>query len=333
MALQKASRKKLKIKIGLSGSAGSGKTMSALLLAYGITKEWSKIALIDTENRSSELYVGAVAGDTTIGEFMVSYLSQPYTPERYIDAIKECEADKNIEVIIVDSMTHEWDGKGGCLDAHDALPGNSFTNWAKITPRHNRFIETIINADKFVICTLRSKQDYVLVEKNGKQVPEKVGLKAITREGVDYEFTLVFNLDIKHNAESTKDRTSKFIDKPAFVISPATGEEILKWCETGDVPVAEDKRMFINAEQFNQALARINNGELDVYSKVTTTFRLSAAQDKSLSAAVESFVPELITGTADYLWAIEFINGGGTIDELELKFKVSEEIKKLLIPS
>lgn len=235
MKLTKASRKQLKIKIGLSGSSGSGKTASALLLAYGMTGDWGKIALIDTENRSSELYVGAKFGDTVIGDFNVIHLAPPFSPERYIECIQACMEVNDIEVVILDSMSHEWDGKGGVLDIHSNMPGNSFTNWGKLTPRHNRFIDAIIQANKFVICTMRTKQDYVLTEKNGKQVPEKVGLKAITREGVDYEFTLVFDIDIKHNVTASKDRTALFMDKPDFVITPETGKTIKAWCETGMV--------------------------------------------------------------------------------------------------
>ena len=82
-----------------------------------------------------------------------------------------------MEVIIIDSISHEWEGSGGILDIHAGMAGNSFTNWGKLTPRHNAFIQTILQTNKHIIGTIRSKQDYVLNEKNGKQVPEKVGLK------------------------------------------------------------------------------------------------------------------------------------------------------------
>jgi len=225
MELRKAERKQAKIKMGLQGPSGSGKTMSALLIAFGMTNDWSKIAVIDTENHSADLYAH-------LGDFQVLPLSQPFDPEKYAEAISVCEK-AGMQVIVIDSISHEWEGKGGILDIHGAMLGNSFTNWAKVTPRHNDFVQKILQSPCHVIATIRSKQDYVLSEKNGKMVPEKVGLKGVTREGLDYEFTVVFDLDIKHNASASKDRTGMFMDKPTFIISNKTGERIIRWCQTG----------------------------------------------------------------------------------------------------
>lgn len=224
MAIHKATRLQVKLKLGVSGVSGSGKTYSALMLASGMTS-WDKICIIDTENKSAELYAH-------LGDYSAITLEAPFTPEKYIEAIHEAE-NAGMEVIVIDSMTHEWDGKGGILEMHDSMPGNSYTNWAKFTPRHNAFIEAILQSKCHVICTLRSKQDYVLVEKNGKQVPEKVGLRAITREGIEYELTLVFDINIKHQAVTSKDRTGLFVDRPEFVISAETGKTILSWTKTG----------------------------------------------------------------------------------------------------
>ena len=225
MELRKAERKQAKIKMGLQGPSGSGKTMSALLIAFGMTGDWSKIVVIDTENHSADLYAH-------LGDFQVLPISQPFEPEKYTEAIGICE-NAGMEVIIIDSISHEWEGKGGILDIHGAMMGNSFTNWAKVTPRHNNFVQKILQSPCHVIATIRSKQDYVLSEKNGKMVPEKVGLKGVTREGLDYEFTLVFDLDIKHQAAASKDRTGMFMDKPSFMISDKTGERINRWCLSG----------------------------------------------------------------------------------------------------
>lgn len=225
MNLQQAERKQAKIKLGLQGPSGSGKTFSALLLAYGLINDWSKIAVIDTENHSADLYAH-------LGAYQVLDLEKPFTPERYIEAIETCEK-AGMEAIIIDSISQEWEGSGGILDIHGAMMGNSFTNWNKMTPRHNSFIQNILQSNCHIIATIRSKQDYVLSEKNGKMVPEKIGMKGVTREGLDYEFTLVFELDLKHQATSTKDRTQLFMDKPSFMISSETGQLILKWCKSG----------------------------------------------------------------------------------------------------
>jgi hypothetical protein len=225
MNLQQAERRQAKIKLGLQSPSGAGKTYSALLLAYGLINNWSKIAVIDTENHSSDLYAH-------LGNYQVLVLEQPFTPERYMEAIEICEK-AGMEAIILDSISHEWEGVGGILDIHGSMIGNTFTNWNKVTPRHNAFVQKILQSKCHIIATIRSKQDYVLSEKNGKMVPEKVGLKGVTREGLDYEFTLVFELDIKHNASATKDRTGLFMDKPSFIITPGTGQIISNWCNMG----------------------------------------------------------------------------------------------------
>lgn len=222
--IKRASRQRTKIKMLISGPSGSGKTYSALLMASGMT-DWNKICVIDSERGSADLY-------SHLGPYNTLTLEPPYPPEKFIEAINEA-IKAGMEVIIIDSITHEWDGIGGVLQIHENMTGNSYTNWNKLTPRHNAFINAIIQSPVHMICTGRSKQDYVLTEKNGKQVPEKVGMKAITREGFDYEVTLSLDLDIKHNATATKDRTGLFIDKPQFVIVPATGKTIIDWCSEG----------------------------------------------------------------------------------------------------
>lgn len=229
MQLQTANRQQVKIKMALQGPSGSGKTFSALLLAFGLCGDWSKIAVIDTENNSSSLYAH-------LGGFKVLNLQAPFSPERYIQALEVCE-NHNMEVVIIDSVSHEWEGIGGILETHAQMTGNSYTNWSKLTPRHNAFIQHLLQSPLHIIGTIRAKQDYVLAERNGKQVPEKVGLKGVTREGMDYEFTLVLDLDIKHNANSSKDRTSLFMDKPEFKINVETGKKIKAWCNETTWPL------------------------------------------------------------------------------------------------
>jgi len=231
MKLRPSERRKAKIKMALQGSAGSGKTYSSLLLAQGLTNgNFSKVAIIDTENGSADLYAH-------LGNYNVLSLQPPYTPENYIKAIEVCE-QAGMEVIIIDSISHAWDE---LLDFHSKLAGNSFTNWAKVTPRQKAFTDKILQCNAHVIATMRTKQDYVLNQKDGKYIPEKVGLKAVQRDGLDYEFTLVFDVDIKHFAVSSKDRTGLFMGKPEFIINSGTGKRILEWCNSGTVPLANNK--------------------------------------------------------------------------------------------
>jgi len=226
MQLQKATRAKAKIRLGLSAVSGGGKTYSALLIAHGLCGSWDKVAVIDTENNSAHLYAH-------LGDFNVLQLDAPYAPERYIEAIKACE-NAGMEVIIIDSITHEWDGKGGIIEISNSMTGNSFTNWAKLTPRHQAFIDAILSSKCHIITTVRRKQDYEMTkDKDGKVKVEKAGLKEVTREGFEYELTVNLELDVKHNATASKDRTGLFIDKPAFVPSEETGKMIRQWCESG----------------------------------------------------------------------------------------------------
>lgn len=225
MEIKRAERKQAVIKMGLQGPSGSGKTYSALLLAKGLVGDWNKVAVIDTENHSADLYAH-------LGDYNVVNISPPFSPAKYIEAISLCEA-AGMEVVILDSISHEWDGAGGILDIHSAMMGNSFTNWSKVTPLHNSFVNKILQSQAHFISTIRSKTDYVLSERNGKVVPEKVGLKGVTRDGMDYEFTIVLDLDLRHNATGSKDRTGLFMDKPQFVITEETGRMIKNWCNAG----------------------------------------------------------------------------------------------------
>jgi hypothetical protein len=231
MQLTQASRKKAKIKMALQGPSGAGKTMSALLIAQGLCGSWDHIAVIDTENHSADLYAH-------LGPYQVLSIGMPFSPEKYTEALQIC-IHAGMEVIIVDSISHEWEGSGGILDIHGRMQGNSFTNWASVTPRHNAFVQAILQSPVHIIGTIRSKQDYVLSEKNGKMVPEKVGMKGVTKDGMDYEFTLVLDMNVKHYATASKDRTGLFIDKPEFIPNRSSGEAILAWCNEGTVSFEE----------------------------------------------------------------------------------------------
>ena len=229
MNLQKASRKKAKIKLCLQGPSGSGKTYSALLLAYGLCNDWNKIAVVDTENHSAELYAH-------LGAFNTLQLSAPFTPEKYMQAIDVCEK-AGMEVLVIDSVTHEWEN---LLDYHTSLQGNSFTNWGRVTPRHNEFVRKILQSSMHIISTIRTKQDYVLNERNGKMVPEKVGLKTVQRDGLEYEFTLVFDINMKNHAIASKDITGLFFGQPEQKLSVETGKQINDWCNSGAAITVDD---------------------------------------------------------------------------------------------
>lgn len=226
LQIKKAQRKQIKLKVGFSGAAGFGKTYSALLMAHGMTGDWSKIVVIDTENGSADLY-------SDLGGYSTLTLEAPYSPERYIQAIQMCEK-AGFELIVIDSITHEWEGKGGCLEIMEQL-GGKYQDWAKVTPRHRAFIDAILQSPCHVFTTVRRKQEYEMSKsENGRVTVTKTGTKEVTREGFEYELTLNFEfLNDKHLVKASKDRTGLFSERPEFVITKATGEELLKWSESG----------------------------------------------------------------------------------------------------
>lgn len=246
MELRKAQKSKSKLRVGIAGVSGSGKTYSALLLANGLA-DWNKICIIDTENGSADLYDG-------LGEYNVITLKAPFSPEHYIEAIKTAE-QAGMEVIIVDSITHEWDGEGGCLEIVDKL-GGRYQDWGKVTPRHQKFIQSILQSTAHVITTVRKKQDYAMTQDtNGRLKVEKKGLKEITREGFEYELTLSFDIGQNHLANTSKDRTGLFMDKPEFLITAETGKTVKNWAEKGvePEPVTKTETVVNHSAQQEQA--------------------------------------------------------------------------------
>lgn len=223
---KKATRQNTTIKLAISGPSGSGKTYSALLIAKGLG---GKTALLDTEYGSASLYADKFDFDTW-DELDPS----GFPPEYFIRVIKAAE-EAGYQNLIIDSLTHEWSGRGGCLELADAFArteckGNTYTAWKKVTPRHDRLIETIVSSKINIIATMRSKTEYVINkdEKSGKSTPQKVGMGTVQRDGMDYEFTIMFELDRdSHLASVGKDRTGLFTDPR--VIAEDTGRTIAQW--------------------------------------------------------------------------------------------------------
>lgn len=235
--IQKAQRKQAKLRIGLSGPSGSGKTYSGLLVARGLASAWDKVLLIDTENGSGELY-------SNLGDYNVISLSAPYTPERYIEAIRAGE-NAGMEVIVIDSVTHEWDGEGGCLQLNEMLAaskykGNTWSAWSETTPRHQKFLDAITASSCHVITTVRNKVETVMGE--DKKV-KKVGTKEVQRDGFEYELTVNFNIDRDtHRVTASKDRTNLFDKRDPFLLDTKIGEELAAWNAGGAVDVDAQKR-------------------------------------------------------------------------------------------
>ena len=227
MAFRKAQRTKAKLRLAMTGPAGSGKTYSALLLAFGLG---GKIAMIDTENGSGDLYCN-------LGDYDICSLSAPYDPRKYVQNIHEAE-QAGYDILIIDSLSHAWSGEGGVLDlqsraAASSKSGNSYTAWRQVTPLQNRLVDCILASPCHIIATMRSKTEYIQAENDrGRTEIKKVGLAPVQREGMDYEFGTVFDISSNHTAAVSKDRTGLF-DNTFFTISQDTGKTLRKWLDDG----------------------------------------------------------------------------------------------------
>jgi hypothetical protein len=254
---QKAEKKKSKLRLAIDGASGSGKTWGALAIA---TSFGGNVAVIDTEQ-----------GD--------------FAPEKYIAGIKGAEK-AGYDVIIIDSLSHEWEGLGGCLDIQNKL-GGRYTDWGKVTPRHDALIQSILGCNMHVIATMRTKAEYIIEKnQNGKDAPRKVGTAPKQRDGLEYEFTAVFNLSQQHIASVSKDRTSLF-DGRDFMLDESVGKLLIEWLDDGViVPTIEIWTANINA---TESIADLNA----LWLKIPTTLKLelqaiASAQKLALTPQTEA---------------------------------------------
>lgn len=292
MQFTKAVRKRAKLRLALTGPSGSGKTYGALMIAKGIG---GKIAVIDSENGSASLY-------SHLCDFDTLELAPPYSPERYIAAIKAAE-QAGYDVIVIDSTTHEWSGSGGCLEineqtARSKFAGNTWSAWNDTTPRHRAFIDAMLQSSAHIIATGRSKTETAQTEgPNGKKKVVKLGMKTEQRDGFEYEFTVVLDLvHDGHYATASKDRTGLFAGDPQAV-SDATGRALREWLESGAVveqpkpdmsPKARAERIKVgvaagDAAGAAQVLSELPQAELDAIWQLLdekTTDKLTAAWPK-----------------------------------------------------
>ena len=237
----------VKIKVGVRGASGSGKTVSSLKLAYGLCGDWRKIIVIDTEFSS-----GMALHQT--GPFRKINLSSPYHPEKFLACFEKAK-QAGAEVIIFDSISHLWSGLGGFLDINKEIAkakffNNSFNAWVETTNKYYKpFVDTVImQNDVHVIFTMRTKSEYAITtdEKNKTNI-KKVGTKEDMRDGFEYELSINFNIDDEHIATTNKDRTGVF-DNKFFIIEERHGAQILNWLNQNNSnedinviePIAED---------------------------------------------------------------------------------------------
>ncbi|MDG4696370.1 ATP-binding protein [Providencia sp. CRE-3FA-0001] len=274
MKFAKALRKKAKLRLALTGPSGSGKTYGALEIAKGLG---GKTALIDTEKGSASLYSDRF-------NFDVLELDPPFTPERFIEAIGAAQ-EAGYDNLIIDSITHEWSGSGGCLELLDGLAkakyrGNTWSAWSEITPRHNAFLDAILRSDLHIIATMRSKTETAQVDKgNGKKGVDKLGMKSEQRDGVEYEFTTVLDLNHEtHTAMASKDRTGLFSNAEVTQLNESTGKKLMDWLNDGRTKAEVDLSHFTDIAMETQDMDVLKNAFGEAYKALRDTPEQAEAQ-------------------------------------------------------
>lgn len=277
MGFQKAKREQVWLKVLLSGASGSGKSYSALKMATGIAKKCnSGIAYIGTEGSRNKYYANEF-------DYDLLELEEPFECEKYMAAIDEA-VKAGYKVLIIDSMTHEWKWLN---DVHDKMPGNSFTNWGKLKPRHHKFMDKVLNSPIHIIATARGKDDWVLEDKNGKQVPKKVGMGQQQDKDISYEYTvsLMISQDT-HVASADKDNTHLF-DGKFEVLTENDGERLYDWANQGEAPAPKSPQpTYLEVTESDEDILKAIKKEI-----ISMCTQLGGTKNETLMATLKEFVP------------------------------------------
>lgn len=226
---QRATKTKSKLRLAIIAVSGAGKTYTALTLAKGLGE---RVALVDSEHGSASKYADRFDFDTL--------QLDSFHPQRYIDAIRGAE-QAGYDVLVIDSLSHAWTGKDGALALVDIAAkrnhGNSYVGWRDVTPLHNQLIDAIVGAKLHVIATMRAKTEYVLEpDPNGKQVPRKIGMAPVQRDGMEYEFDVVADMDTDHNFLVTKSRVPGLDGAAITKPDGRVAQQLREWLEDGAAP-------------------------------------------------------------------------------------------------
>lgn len=232
---RQAQKQQSKLRMTIDGPAGSGKSYTALRFAHALQAAYGgRIAAIDTERGSLSKYVGENP-DGIPWQFDVLELTQ-FSPEKYTEAI-QAAGKMGYGVLIIDSLSHAWEGAGGALEIKDRQGGNQYTAWRAVTPIHNRMIDAILQSPCHVITSMRSRMEYVqeVDQATGKIAIRKVGLSPVQRPGMEYEFDLVCDIDWSHIMTVSKSRCSAVQDLKVEKPSASFLTPVIEWLSSGVV--------------------------------------------------------------------------------------------------
>lgn len=323
MALKKAKRQQLIGAIALVGPSGAGKTLGALLLAYGMMKEkypeaseedvWNKVGLVDTEHERALIYEAMQHQGVKIGQFWHYDLKAPYSLQRFTQAFDELKAE-GVEVIITDSTSHAWEGTGGVMDYQQQL-GGRFQDWMAANKDAYFPLVSLFTGEKHnlhVINTMRAKQEHAMQpDEVGKMQVVKLGVKPVQRDSFEYEFQVVFNVDMEHLASTSKDNSGLFEGKREK-LTPEHGKLLQQWLGSGKDILAEREAEALKEEENRQALAKTvrkleKDANLEVFVKTmeehpaikSSVENMSLDRLKGLYAAMEQKIQELEKNVAN----------------------------------
>ena len=284
--VKKAVREKIYCKIALMAPSGGGKTYSSLRLATGMAREIeretgkkAKILMGNTEQKRGYYYANEF-------DYDIVDIEAPHNPEKYVEFINFAVSE-GYDILIIDSSSHEWEGRGGCLELHQQA-GGQYQHWSKVTPRHNKFIEAIADSPIHMIVTMRGKDQYEMTkDNNGKASVQKLGVGAKQRDGFEYEFTCTFLIDQKTSmAEAQKDNTHIFEGETATLLSEAYGEKIMQWANSGEGYTPPVRGREDNNTSF--APDDISAVKREIISMCT---KLGGTKNEELMTALKEFVP------------------------------------------
>lgn len=231
MGFRKAERRQTRLRMTIDGPSGSGKTYTALRFAHALAAG-GRIAVIDTEHGSAAKYAGE-SPDGVAWEFDVVALTT-FSPERYTEMIQEA-GRAGYRVLVIDSLSHAWEGTGGALEIKEKQGGNQWTAWRTASAVHNRMIDAILQSPCHIITTMRSRTEYVQEQDDkGKVVIRKVGMAPVQRPGVEFEFDLVLDMTQDHIARVTKSRCSAVADLVIDKPGPAFMVPVMEWLTSGN---------------------------------------------------------------------------------------------------
>jgi KaiC/GvpD/RAD55 family RecA-like ATPase len=306
MAFIDAVRTQRKLRLAIFGVSGSGKTTTAMRMAQRLARRIAeregrepRIGVIDTENGSVSILVNA-SYDGAKFKFKTSSLKD-FSPTAYTNEIKAA-GRAGFDVLIIDSLSHAWAGKGGALEIKDKITDSSnsknsyTTGWREVTPMHNELIETMLQSSCHLFVTMRVHQEYVQdKDDRGRTTVRKIGMKPVQREGMEYEFDVVLDADENHLVKVSKTRCDPIDGMTVMKPGAEFMDVIAEWLETGDdVPqeVIDAAKLMESSPSMVKPLPSGNGAE-----KTETTAerieRLKAAKAASSPAATS--MPPLVS--------------------------------------